>query len=540
MREFAVAFTLLCFTSACVTNPARRISVTDQEVFVHDENGEPAKSALISEAAPFARGDETLDEQEFYEAIGDTESFTKVRGSRTAGEVLQGIGFSLALIGLAALATFGATYLLSAQPDDEMMKPTLAIPDETRGALIYGVYGGIGALVGGSALWFGMHGKSRGSKLVFPLSHARKQMEVARYGADGATPDDVKSLSFADGNVDDLLCAHGQLPLTGLVARDALGRQMKVSDRSEWFEWMTTPVPGLVNRSPDAPVLTSALDGSLEHVDSPVGLTIRIPQTGVGHSRTFDLTFACGAAMGRGGSAGRSGGRGQSGRDGSSGTRSHAPGVGASGGDGGDGGDGAAGPSLRAEVTWVTTPKRGRLALLVVGNQAQLFDPTKNSAVVSANGGSGGDGGAGGHGGKGGGTGFTCLDGAPGASGGRGGRGGRGGSGGSVSLFASDAALLEAVTTEAPGGRGGGAGPGGVRGDGGSSSSCTHGKGFTRSGPAGANGPGGSNGSSGSPGSTQERVVSTDELTGIAEVLAKYPQLTLDGAAPMPAKKKRR
>ncbi len=534
------ALTLACFWSAaCAHNPARPIVVNDEEVQVHEESADVPGETPGAKPILFTRAADPLDEQEFYASINDTTSLDVVQSSRRTGSFLQGVGVGMAVIGFLAAAAGLAAFVLS--NDSIFTPPPLAIAEDMRTLPLYGGIGGAVLGAGGIGLIAAMAGKVRGDSLIFDLAHARHSLEVNLYGENGATPDDVKSLTFGEGDEGKRICAAGDLTLAPLVARDAKGRKMRVSERADWFTWTTTPRAGLVTQAPDAPVLSSPLIGGLGDVDSEVGVTIAIASTNVGHSMTFDQSFACSTLLGRDGSSGSMGSSGSSGRSGSSGG-----GSGSSGGDGGDGTDGSEGPSVVAEVTWVKTPKRGRLALLVVGREARLFDPTQTTATVSAAGGSGGSGGRGGSGGSGGsGSSGHCQSGGNGGSGGRGGRGGNGGRGGRVTIRATDRALLDAVTGIAPGGSGGYGGEAGSGGSKGSGSSCKgKGSSWAPDGARGSSGSSGSRGSSGPDGSVEEELASAASLRSLASVLAENPQLKVEegafaGPAPRPSRKRR-
>jgi hypothetical protein len=540
-QQWLVCLVLIVFFSACATNPARRITPNDEEVQVLDGTVEVDRDGDGDlEKTDFVRGKMGLDEQEFYESIGDTDSYEKVKGSRTVGTVFEGVGFTAMIIGILAAAGGLAAYFLSDTSNE--MKPIIPVPEDTRPYVMYGVYGSAGLAGLGGLLFFGMQGKARGDTRVFDLEHARKRLEVSLYGENGATPDDIKTLTFGKGQRGAKVCFGSGLTLDRLVALDARGRQMKVSDRADWFEWLTTPRPDLVERAPDAPLLHSPLGDDLKNIDDEITLSVKIPQTGVGHAMTFQNGFGCGGALGAKGSGGAYGRSGQSGSSGRSGFSSRMAESGGMGGDGGDGGPGGAGPTVRAEVAWVSTPKQGRLALIVVDGVGALFDPNETGFAVYADGGSGGSGGNGGRGGHGGDAASrTCMAGASGGSGGRGGRGGSGGPGGSVVVRAADEALLRAVRMSAEGGSGGSAGDGGSGGSAGSSGSCE--KGFPPKGAGGPSGPHGSSGVSGPSGSTSGDVVPVSQLSSIARYVAAHPQLTLegsDGAVPPSSKPKKR
>jgi hypothetical protein len=518
MNRPITVFVALAFT-ACATNPARRITANDVEVVIHDEADKPA--------AAFNRGDETLDEQEFYEAIGDTPSLEAVQSSRSRASLLQSLGVGIATVGIALGAGAFGTYLFSGTTFSD--QPPIVLSDDMRTLTMYGGIAGIALAAAGIALTMAMGPKVRGDAFVFDTKHARARLEVGRYGEGGATPEVIHSLSFGDGNEGQPLCANGSLTLAPLVAKDDKGRMVKVSDRADWFSWKTTPAAELLEHSPDAPVLHSPIGPGFAAVDDDVGVKIAVTKTGVGHEMTFGQSFACGAAFSFSGADGDSGSSGRSGRRGSDGRSDAAAQAGASASDGADGSPGANGPHVVVELAWITTSKRGRLALMVSGDQATLFDPSRSKAVVTAAGGVGGKGGSGGDGGSGGeGKMMDCQAGANGGAGGRGGRGGTGGAGGHIEIRATDRTLLNAIEGLAPGGSGGNGGDGGDGGRGGSGSSC--GKSSQRA-PKGASGPsgvGGSAGSSGADGTVTERVVPATDLDKLARVLAANPQLSAE------------
>jgi len=523
------------FAAACAHNPARPITVNDEEVQVHEEAAEVPGETPGAKPILFTRAAEPLDEQEFYASISDTASYEAVKSSRTRASFLQGTGVAMAVVGFLAAAAGLAAYFLS--DSSKFTPPPIPVPEDMRTVPIYGGIAGGVLGAGGIALIGAMAGKVRGDKLVFDLAHARRSLEVNLYGENGATPDDVKSLTFGEGDEGKRICAAGELALAPLVAKDAKGRKLRVTERADWFTWTTTPRPGLVARSPDAPVLTSPLAAGLADVDAEVGLSIAVTGTPVGHSMTFDQSFACSTGVSRDGRPGTSGTPGGHGKSG---------GKGASGGQGGDGVDGAAGgdgPTVVAEVTWVSTPKRGRLALLVVDGEARLFDPSQTSASVTAAGGTGGEGGRGGQGGSGGnGAGHACQSGGNGGTGGRGGRGGTGGRGGRVVIRATDRSLLDAVEGSAPGGGGGSGGRAGSGGAKGSGSACK--KGWAPNGTTGTPGSEGAPGGGGADGTVEKELASMASMRSLGAVLAANPQLQVEegafaGPAPRPSRKRR-
>lgn len=536
----ALCVALLFTTFSCAHNPARDLTVTDEEVQVHEELA-PAPLEKdtdgdgdldpIRKASLFTRGADVLDEQEYYQAIGDTKTYEAVKSHRSTGSVFQGLGVTMAVIGFAvALAALGAYVASNDSIFPGESGPPLKLEEGLSSVPLYGLIGGGLLGAGGIAITLATAGRVRGDKLVFEPTFARKQLEVSLYGENGASPDDIKSLTFGAGDEGKEICGAAELGLAPLVARDAKGRIMKVSERADWFTWTTTPKEGLVDRVPDAPVLHSPVGPGFEHIDADVGLSIAVTGTQIGHQLTFGQTFACPAFASSSGTSGSPGGDGGDGSRGDSGNSRKSPGMGKPGKPGKPGDPGNPGKTMRAEVAWVTTAKRGRLALLVVDGYARLFDPSKARATVAANGGRGGRGGRGGHGGEGG-SGFSgdCSVGGTGGTGGQGGQGGQGGTGGNVLIYSADRALLDAVEGQAEGGDGGGAGSGGRGGSGGSGSSCK--KGWAAKGGAGSEGSDGSPGSPGGSGSVEEKLVPLSELSGVFKVISENPQLTLEGGA---------
>ncbi len=537
MMRHRLLVSLVCvtFISACVTNPARHLSPNDEEVQVREELDGAQETAMVDkdgdgkpdqELSPYVRGTEALDEQEFYDVIGDTESAEKIRSSRSAGAALEGLGFGTMIVGILAAVVGAGLFFLS---NDELMPPPFVIEDKNRQYLLYGTLGSVGVAALGGLLYGGMKPQARGDKKIFDLVHARRRLEISIYGENGATPDDIKSFTFGKGNESSRVCAGQTLTLAPVVALDARGRAMRVSGRADWFQWRTTPKDGLVTHVPDAPVLSSSLISDFATVNEQITLALEIPETHLSYSMTFPHDFGCPSELAHGGVDGRSGGTGRSGGSGHSGSSNRSPTDGLDGVDGADGAPANPGTSVEAEVAWVRTEKQGRLALLVVGTEAQLFDPSKTKVSVLAQGGRGGSGGDGGDGGTGGSAWMqTCSPGGDGGRGGRGGRGASGGPGGKVRVRAADQDLLDAVSASAPGGGAGRGGSAGGAGGKGSSGSCK--KGFPKEGRSGTRGAPGKGGTEGAEGSVETSVVGVSDLRRVAAVVAQNPTLTLEGA----------
>ena len=85
---------------ACVTNPATRPSPNNVELaYVEDSDG-----------APWRRGDEKLDEQDFYELAGDKPAVEEIKSHRASGVRKQTIGTIMMGIGIGVLAGTAYAY----------------------------------------------------------------------------------------------------------------------------------------------------------------------------------------------------------------------------------------------------------------------------------------------------------------------------------------------------------------------------------------------------------------------------------------------
>ncbi|HRI63565.1 MAG TPA: hypothetical protein PK156_04990, partial [Polyangium sp.] len=94
----ALHFSVLAvFCSGCIKNPALGLTPNDVDPVV-EENGSNRERGLY-------RGEEKLDEQDFYSIVGDEKSTTAVKSSRSAGESKQTIGGVLIGVGASVLAT---------------------------------------------------------------------------------------------------------------------------------------------------------------------------------------------------------------------------------------------------------------------------------------------------------------------------------------------------------------------------------------------------------------------------------------------------
>ena len=94
---------------SCAHNPARALSPNAEEVKVLEPDSSDKKKVPTG----FVRGEDPLDEQEFYSVIGDTASTTVVRSSRSMGSLLQSAGLAMLVTGVLAAASGLAMYALS-------------------------------------------------------------------------------------------------------------------------------------------------------------------------------------------------------------------------------------------------------------------------------------------------------------------------------------------------------------------------------------------------------------------------------------------
>src|SRR3954465_10371017 len=73
----------------CATNPARKLEPTDKDV-------------ELTPSGAFIRGDEHLDEEEFYTLVGDKKAVDKIHEDRAQGEMFQPLGIGVGVAGAAA------------------------------------------------------------------------------------------------------------------------------------------------------------------------------------------------------------------------------------------------------------------------------------------------------------------------------------------------------------------------------------------------------------------------------------------------------
>lgn len=539
-RSSPLTIALCCVLSvACATNPARSLEPNGVDVKVNDDE---TPQGLF-------RGEEPLDEQDFYHLTGDVESETVIKDSRATGFTMQSIGVTLVTVGIAAAAFGLASNFLA---DGGLLGSPGLFPrpfDSPWIPYVIAAAGGVTA-AGGFYLFGDGKEKTLGTKPIFDLAHAQASIENGRYGVGGLKPENIATLELSSARAG--WCSLSGASLNPVLAKDKDGKDIKIRNHLEWLTWTAEPGGVLGDAAAalpaDAPVdeegnavtaetpepvrfINSPLATSFSFVGKPVKVTVAVKGTGVTTSVTLPHDLACAELVDRSGSEGTSGQYGEDGRSGYGGA------SGSSGGNGGNGSDGQNAPDVEAEAAWVTDAQGNRLALVAwstgSATRATLVGP-KGRVEIDASGGGGGRGGRGGRGGSGssGDSGKTpkyCA--GNGGNGGSGGTGGRGGNGGRVTLRLADEALGSVLQASVSGGLAGSAGSKGYGGSGGSSSSQC------RSGTRGTDGVGGTSGSRGQPGSINKRVVSAAELSMIREVLSANPGFALEASGGSPAPK---
>lgn len=540
MRALSLSIVVVFLTS-CATNPAKHL----------EPNGADLRVSTVDPVGLY-RGDEKLDEQDFYELSGDTESLEAVKGSRSAGGVMQIGGASLVTVGVAAMA-FG--FLNGLLADGGVLGEKGLYPAGTIDGLVGYLIAGAGGLAvfGGGSLFVAGGNKVKGEPPVFDLKHAQAAIERGRYGEGGLKPENISSLVLTTTSAKASYCVRSGALVKPLAALDKNGKEIAIQEHLDWVTVNATPadavstrdvftgvdtfvqdedetVEGTYNREaakkdpPKEYVVSSPLNRSLANYLTPVTLSATVKGTNVSTTLKLEQDLECAEEVDFGGRAGSAGSWGDSGASGSS-SRSAG-----SGGSGGPGGDGSSGPDVDAEAAWVRDPFGKRLALVAWSSGgstgATLIGP-RGSLTLDASGGPGGRGGSGGKGGRGvSGDSKRCP--SDGGNGGSGGNGGRGGSGGRVRLELSDDSLSGIVSASVRGGSGGSGGSQGRGGSGGSSSKgCSNAR-------SGSDGSSGQSGPRGSDGSVTKKTVPAAQLELVQRALKDLKGFKLDGAADAP------
>ncbi len=443
-----------------VRNPARHPTPNDQEVMVKVDE--------------LYRGDEKLDEQDYYELAGDHESAAKIRKSRDRGEIRQSIGAFMFVTGVAFLA--GGLYAGKLASDGDTRLPSWVQWAASGGGLAVGY---IGVLVRSG----GKEAAAPTSRM-FDASHAQRSLETGRYGAKGLTAESIKALVIATKDGKQQLCSYRGVELADLVAKDGAGHIIKLDDHLDWFTWKTTPESLLDEVKKDDRAeqpkrhVRSPLRSSLALLGSDVTVTVSVAKGTLSQSLTLHQDFGCEESLKP--------------------AASHAV----------------------VEVAFVSTPDRRHMLLVATDGGDSAIVGEGGRILIDAQ----GDTGATGEAGRRGESyvkphvDFDCI--VPGGPGGDGRPGGPGGSGGTVSVRAANKAALDALEVTVQGGPGGDGGSGGEGGLGEAGSGCRAATG--KAGVTGQRGP------QGPPGTLERSVVTPTSLKLIAKILASNPALTLD------------
>ena len=203
-----ISVLLALVLSSCVTNPARHLKQNDQDIVVGDDGS-------------LKRGDEVLDEQDFYALVDDEGSAAAIEKTRAGGETFQMIGIPVTAVGVAA--ALGGVGLMYSQQN-------ATSSSALDGYATYGLLlGGIIVASGGGYLIVDGRTKTMGVNRSFDVVHARASLEKGLYGATGATPEAVKSLVLAAADDRTTFCSVGGVGLKALVAKDEKNRGIRIA-----------------------------------------------------------------------------------------------------------------------------------------------------------------------------------------------------------------------------------------------------------------------------------------------------------------------
>lgn len=484
----ALPFVSVLVLGSCVRNPAKHPAPNTQELRV--------------ESSARLRGDEELDEQDWYYLAGDTASAKEIESKRSSGVTRQGIGATLIAIGVGIAAAGVYSYF---RADSLGISPYVGIGIGSVGGL---------TVVGGRQLVAGGRERVRKHRW-FDDAHALAALERGRYGAGGLTANAIAALDVTEPTT---FCPQGT-SINVKSAKDKDGNAIALEGHDDWFAWSGTPA-NLVEQNGNSALIKSPIDNTL----AGLGTTIEAKLVVGSIEKKFTLTesFDCkGSATftGRGGTSGGNGTKGDVDRTG---------GDGQNGTTGGDGGD------VDAEAAFVTY-KGKRLVVVGASDGGAwsywIFEPGSGGFTVRALGGKGGSGGNGGEGGRAGDieglTGPECSK-LKSGDGGNGGIGGDGGRGGRITLRGPKE-VLDLIETDVNGGEGGDSGSGGMTGTTVNRGSCW--------GTRGNIGNSGKSGRSGGGGKVTKVATSASELSNLATYIATSSEVTLDGGAT--TKKKR-
>lgn len=533
MSRLIAALLIIALAPGCATVRSRDLTPTEEKPRIEGDQ--------------FFRGDaEQLDEQEYYQLVGDKESYDAVRGPKLLAQNTQFLWAILAILGAGA-AAFGGANLVLGQLENPPIAPLFPRPADGINYIPYAITAGGAVLFGvGIGLLTSSGRRVNPTERVFDLAHARESARRAGIDPDAPAPNsyegqrlasekkmaaeaaaydeerkklkrsDTKSLEL-DGAPESLSFQEGgQLKVT---FRDAKGDRLDYLSTEGWLEFSSSPA-GFVDQDGN---WTNPLRSNLKYLGTPLTLTVTLKETAVKASVTIkqDLTKRAVLILPSPRSSGNEGESGRGGEDGrSSSPRGQNGSHGQHGTDAGDGGD------VRAEAAFIQDP-RGESYLLVItsGNRWDITDGKR--ATISASGAPGGRGGAGGRGGSGWSPFKDCEVPGDGGDGGDGGNGGNGGDGPILSVDAPSQAVLDQLTLESEGGADGLAGAAGRGGSKGVEQSCSYTRSTTRA-KEGREGRAGQRGNKGADGKVITNIVSKGELEWVTEFLKANPTMKLD------------
>lgn len=493
MQRMLAIFTCASMaTTGCISNPAKHPTPNDQEISFKGDAGD----------YHYLRGDEELDEQDYYMLLDDKKAEDEVASYRASAVRSQGIGAVLMGIGAGIV---GATLFAYIKKDQ--------LGELPQWVTYTGVTGGAILFTGGQQLRSG--GKERVlKKRVLDAERAEIAINMKRYGVATIGPGIVKKVIFGD-DTGQKYCGAAGAALSPLVAKDLGDRTLDLAGHDDWFTFSAEP-KSLFELGSHGATVRSPLNDSLAKLGMPITVKVAVKDNPLVKTTTLEQSLACAESLefyGRMGSRGTEGNKGAEAKD---------------GGNGGNGGNGGDGGEIEAEAAFVTYKGKRYLAVAAHDHDQRKFaivDPTRGSIAVKALGGAGGTGGKGGHGGglnlRG--TSGSCRE-ITSGNGGAGGPGGVGGRGGTLRARGPREAI-EALTLSADGGEGGDGGDGGMSG----SSVTPGGLGcLASSGKFGETGP---KGGQGSKGKVEKATANTASLSVLREWLATNPEVRIEGEA---------
>ncbi|MFT3713242.1 MAG: hypothetical protein QM817_36770 [Archangium sp.] len=550
MRRCLVVLLVLVLAPGCSTIRSRDLT--------------PTQDAPRIQGDSFYRGDsEELDEQEYYQLVGDKESYDAIRNPRLGAQNTQFIWTILAIVGASA-AAFGAVQVGLSQLENPPIAPLFPKPEDGSLNLIpYAITAGGAALFGvGVGLLASSGRRVNPEERKFDLVHARESARKAGIDPDAPAPNsyegqqlamekqlavqraaydeerkklkrsDTRSLELSGVPETFAFGPGGKLKVEFL---DEKGARLDFISTDDWLEFSSTPA-GFIDQDGN---WTNPLRTDLKYLGTSLTLTVALKESNLKASVTLkqDLGQRGSIGIGSPGSDGRSGESGRYGDDG----RNNSP-RGQNGAHGQHGTDGEDGGEVRAEAAFIQD-QRGESYLLVISSASNWDITDAKRAVISVSGTRGGDGGRGGSGGRGWGPYKDCEIPGDGGDGGDGGNGGNGGDGPTLIVDAPSQAVLDQLELESLGGAGGDGGSSGSPGYAGNSQRCSYTREYAKA-KAGRSGRPGQAGHGGGKGKTDTNVVAKSDLEWVNAWLKANPSMRYDDdgldADEVPAGKKKK